>query len=175
MKNSITKKNIFTYSFEIVSNSKNYKIFLLVFAIALIIYSFLYGVWKIPVVDFGINRMSPITLWDYLFIFTTSLIIATMIILIRHEKISQVKSSLAFSNTPTAIAGVVAAVCPTCQGIAIIALGSTVFNIPFGPLIPYLGIIKLVSFGLLLLVLYLKMDSIYNDTCISCKITKKGK
>ena len=86
--------------------------------------------------------------------------------MIKHERKLKAGSNSAFSNTSTAVAGIAAAVCPTCQGIAIIALGSTVFNIPFGPLIPYLGIIKLAAFGLLLLALYLKMDSVYHKTSI---------
>ena len=171
MKNK--KTNVFTNTFEVIN--KNYKIFLLVFAVALIIYSFLLGIWRIPLIDFGINRMSAITLWDYLFVFATSLIIAAIIALIKHERILKARSNSAFSNTSTAVAGIAAAVCPTCQGIAIIALGSTVFNIPFGPLIPYLGIIKLAAFGLLLLALYLKMDSVYHKTCIGCKITHRIK
>ena len=65
MKNK--KTNVFTNTFEVIN--KNYKIFLLVFAVALIIYSFLLGIWRIPLIDFGINRMSAITLWDYLFVF----------------------------------------------------------------------------------------------------------
>ncbi len=162
--------NVFTNTLSIIKN--NLAAFIIGFFSSLLIYSFLYGLWIIPFLNFGIMRMSPVTFFDYLFIFLLSLITASIVSLMKYESRQKMKSK-SFASIGAAAVGFISTVCPICQGVTFIALGSTIANIPLGPIIPYLGIIKLASVGLLLLALYLRMDSLYTRTCLSCKITKK--
>ncbi len=173
MKNKDT--NIFSYTMSIIRQKENFLTFLIALFLALIIYTFIYGLWIIPIINFGFNRMSEVTMLDYAFILAASLMVALLITLIKFERLQKIRSGIVFTTTSSTIAGIVSAICPSCQGIAILALGSTVFNIPFGPLIPYLGIMQLAAIGLLALALYLKIDSLYNNTCTTCKIVKKIK
>lgn len=133
-----------------------------------VVYTFLYGIWKIPVVGFGINRLSAITFSDYLFIIAITILAAAFIALWRYERKHHVSSHSAVGGFGGGIAGIVAGICPVCQSIGIVGLGSTLLNIPTAYLSPYLGIIKVLSLGLLGLAVFLKADSIHTKACCSC-------
>ena len=173
MKNK--KTGIFTHTVNIIKDKDNYLTLLIVFFTALIIYTFLYGLWTIPIIGFGFNRMSEVKVTDYIYILAASLMVALLITLIKFERSQKIKSGTAFTTTSSTMAGIISAICPSCQGITILALGSTVFNIPTRPLIPYIGIMQLAAVGLLALALYLKIDSTYTNTCPTCRIVKKIK
>ena len=163
------KQNIVGFTLNILRN--NFKTFLISFLLSFVIYSFLYGLWIIPFIGFGISRMSEVTIIDYLFIFVVTLIVSILITLVKYEKLIKIKSETkSFAVTGGTVAGLASAVCPVCQGVVLIALGSTIFNIPLGPMIPYLGVLKIVTLGLLILALFLKTDSIYTRACTICKI-----
>ena len=151
------------------------KYFLLLSLGIFVIYTFLYGVWKIPVIQFGINRLSAMTFADYLFITAITILAAAFITLWRYERKHHVGSHSAVGGFGGGIAGVVAGICPVCQSIGIVGLGATLFNIPTAFLSPYLGIIKVFSLGLLGLAVFLKADSIHTKACRSCITASKKK
>ena len=151
------------------------KYFLLLSLGIFVIYTFLYGVWKIPVIQFGINRLSAMTFADYLFITAITILAAAFITLWRYERKHHVGSHSAVGGFGGGIAGVVAGICPVCQSIGIVGLGATLFNIPTAFLSPYLSIIKVFSLGLLGLAVFLKADSIHTKACRSCITTSKKK
>ena len=68
------KENILSTSIEILKREESKKILLISITAFLIVYSFLYGFWKIPIIDFGINRLSGIGFFDYLFVIAVSFI-----------------------------------------------------------------------------------------------------
>lgn len=151
------------------------KSLLLAFLGLLVIYSFLYGIWRIPIIDFGINRTSEITIIDYLFIIVIALLSALFIVFLRYEKYSKFSAHSTTGAGGIGVAGIVSTACPACQSIAVVGLGSTFFNIPTGFLTPYLGLLKILSVGLLSLAVFIKADSIYNKTCRSCNVKKNFK
>lgn len=171
----VENQSLLSFILGVFKEKKVTKAFFISLIIALIAYTFFYGIWRIPFLDFGLMRMSPVTLSDYLFIGFTSLVVALLVAFIRYEIIHSIKTGKALSRIGVGVAGFASAVCPVCQGVTLIALGSTIGNIPLGPLVPYLGLIKLVSVGLLLLALTLKVDSTYRKTCITCKIIPTNK
>ncbi len=172
-KSTEKKEGLFDYNYRVVKNNK--KFLFLLFAGFFVLYSFLYGLWKIPLIDFGINRLSAVGIGDYLFVSGTSVLVSLFILLWRHERKSHIKSNAAVGITGGGIASFVAGICPVCQSIGIVALGTTLLNVPTTFLIPYLGIFKTISIGLLVLAVYLKADSVYTKTCKTCLIAPKKK
>jgi len=140
-----------------------------------VIYTFLYGIWKIPIINFGINRLSAITFADYLFIIAITVLAAAFITLWKYERKHYVYSHSVVGGVGGSIAGLVAGICPVCQSIGIVGLGATLFNIPTAFLSPYLGIIKVLSLGLLGLAVFLKADSIHTKACRACITSPKKK
>lgn len=140
--------------------------FIRVAFVAFIVYSFLYGVWKLPFLDFGIARMSGVTIFDYLFLLGVSLAVALLFTLGKREKALNLRhDSRTLSAGSGTLAGVISAACPVCQGITIAAFGSTLFNVPLGILVPYLGFIKVGSLALLGLAVFFKADALRTRTC----------
>lgn len=133
-----------------------------------LIYAFLYGFWKIPIVNFGFNRMSAVGLSDLLFVLTISSLSGLLTTLYLYEKALLLGSSIGMGGVSGGVAGLVSAVCPVCQGIVLVAFGSTLLNIPTLVLLPYLGLLKLFSLGLLSFAVVLKADSIKNKKCPAC-------
>ncbi len=148
---------------------------LITMGIFAIIYTFLYGLWKIPIIQFGINRTSEVGFVNYLFVFVISILMSVFIVLWKHERKHKITSASSVGSTGGGFAGVVSAICPVCQSIGIVGLGSTLLNIPTAFLTPYLGILMILSVGILVLAVVLKADSIYTKSCRSCVITTKRK
>ncbi|MBI2056650.1 hypothetical protein HYT91_00140 [Candidatus Pacearchaeota archaeon] len=174
-KQKMKEEGLLNHNYKIIKQDK--KFLFLIFAGLFIVYSFLFGLWKIPVLEFGIYRMSAAGIWDYLFIFGTSVLISIFVVLWRHERKIKAQSFTAFGVAGGGFAAVLAGICPVCQSLALVAFGATFLNIPTAFLTPYLGILKIVSMGLLILVVHLKANSIYTKTCKFCLIqdSKKGK
>ena len=162
------KEGLFEYNYNIIK--KNKKFLFILFAALFVVYSFLFGLWKIPILDFGINRLSAVGIWDYLFLFGTSMLISIFVVLWRHERKSQVQSLATVGVAGGGLAAFLAGICPVCQSIGLVALGTTFLNIPTTFLTPYLGILKTISIGLLVLAVYLKADSVYTKTCKACLV-----
>lgn len=167
------KEGLFEYNYKIVKSNK--KFFFLLFVGLFVVYSFLFGLWKIPLINFGIKRLSAVSLWDYLFLFGISALVSLFVLLWRHERKSHIQSSAAVGITGGGIAAFLAGICPVCQSIGIVALGTILLNVPTAFLTPYLGIFKIISIGLLVLAVYLKADSVYTKTCKICLIAPKKK
>ncbi|MBI1969256.1 hypothetical protein HYS48_01060 [Candidatus Woesearchaeota archaeon] len=148
------------------------KSFIVTALILLVVYTFLYGFWKIPILGFGINRLSAIGFSDYAFVLAVVGLSALFLVLFKYERNNAFSSHSATGNIGVGFTGILSAICPVCQSIGIVGLGSTLLNIPLGPLTPYLGILKMVSVGLLGLAVFLKTDSIYTRTCTLCAPAK---
>src|SRR3989338_8352915 len=167
------KENLFEYNCKIIIEDK--KFLFLLFTGLFVIYSFLYGLWKIPVLGFGINRLSAVGLSDYLFLFGISALISIFVVLWRRERKSHVQSLASVGVAGGGLAALLAGICPVCHSIGLVAFLTTFLNIPTTFLIPYLGILKTISIGLLILAVYLKADSVYTKTCKACLISPKKK
>lgn len=162
------KENLLKHTWSIIKSNK--KFFLILFAGAIVLYSFLYGLWKIPFIGFGIDRMSLVGAGDYFFILGISALISLFVILWGHERKNHIQSNAVIGTTGGGIAAFAAGICPACQGIVLVALGATFLSIPTAFLVPYLGLIKTFSIGLLILVVYIKADNLYTKTCKTCLI-----
>ena len=136
-----------------------------------VLYSFLYGLWQIPVLQIGFDRMTEVTLVDVTYVVLISVMSGLLVSLLRF-KINEADGSK-MVGIGGIFAGVVSTACPVCQGITFIALGSTVAAIPLGFLIPYLWVLQIATIFILGLSLYLTSSNIYAKTCISCEISKK--
>ncbi len=168
------KEGFWKHNWSIIKFNK--KFFLLLFAGLIVLYSFLYGLWKIPFIEFGIYRDSAVGISDYLFIFGISVFVSLFFTLWRHEKKQKTANSeLAVGVTGGGVAGLVAGICPACQSVGLVALGTTFFSIPTAFLVPYLGLIKIISIGLLILVVYIKANSVYAKNCKFCIVQKPKK
>jgi len=175
-KKKIEKESMLSTSINILKEKENKKNFLISAAIFLVIYSFLYGFWKIPPIDFGINRTSPIGFFDYLFVIAVALLTSIFLSLFLYERrnklalASSLASESSIGGAAGGFAGFVGAICPVCQSLGIVAFGSTLLNIPTAFLVPYLGFLKFASIGLLGMAVYMKADSIHSKKCKTCEV-----
>lgn len=172
-KKASSEKDIFTHTTEIVKQPIYTKTFGLTALIFLVFYSFLYGLWKIPVIEFGINRFSAVGILDYLYLILISVLTGLLFTLFKYERLQSIKSGLKLAGGGSLFAGIVSAICPVCQGIAITALGATVLSLPLTFLVPYIGLLQIITIFILGFSLYLKADSIFTKTCIACKVDTK--
>ncbi len=156
--------------FSIITTSRYGKIFLVSFVLLFVVYTFLYGIWRIPLVEFGINRSSEVGYIDYTYIVSIASLSSLLITMIKYERTEKLQSGAKFASIGGAVAGVVSAICPTCQGIAILAFGGTIASLPLTFLVPYIGLFQLITIMILALALYVKADSIYTEKCIGCNI-----
>ena len=169
------QKGLTKNTLDILKKSK--KTFLITFFISGISYAFLYGLWKIPILDFGFNRMSSISFFDYLFLAIISALTSIFFVLWEYERIMNLASNTAVGAVGTSFAGLTTALCPVCQGVVIAALGTTVLSIPLSFLVPYLSFIKVFSAGLLGFGVFLKAQNIHTQKCSGCitPLNKKRK
>ena len=172
-KDASVPKNAFVHTIEIVKQPIYIKTFGLTALISLVLYSFLYGLWKIPIIEFGINRFSTVGILDYLYLVLISVLTGLLFTLFKYERLQSIKSGSKLAGSGGLFAGIVSAVCPVCQGVSIAALGSTVALLPLAFLVPYIGLLQIVTIFILGFSLYLKADSIFTQTCIACKVDTK--
>ena len=160
------KEEFLKYNYKILNQDK--KFLFLLFVGLFVVYSFLFGLWRIPVIDFGIERLSEVGIWDYLFLLGTAALLSIFVVLWRYERKSHAKSMASVGVAGGGASAVLAGVCPVCQGIGLVAFGSTLLSIPTAFLTSYLGIFKTISIGLLVLGVYLKAESVHTKSCIAC-------
>ncbi len=170
-KKSPAGKSVFSHTFGILKQRKYAKLSLISIAAFGILYSFLYGVWQIPVLQIGILRMSEITLIDIMYISIISVLAGLMVALLKYKTDS--KSASGMAGAGGIFAGAVSTVCPVCQSVTFLALGSSAAIIPLGFLIPYLWVLQIAALFVLGLSLYMISNSIYTKTCIGCKADAK--
>ena len=168
-------KGIFSYNLSILKESKYKQTAIGAALLFLVLFSFLYGLFKIPVIDFGIVRMTPVSFYDLNYIFLTSVLMGGLVALLRYKTSAVPLSAKGSSGTSGLFAGFISAVCPVCQTLSIAALGSTIASIPTGFLIPYIGLIRTVGLALLSFALYSIAYSLYTKTCPTCIIPQKMK
>lgn len=162
------KETLFSHTWKILKEPKHFKWWILSALGFAVFYTFLYGLWKIPVIQFGLVRMTEIGASDILFLGLVPVMVGALISLLKFK--ADDGSGLASGGTGGTLAGIVSAICPTCQGITIAALGSTIGAIPLGPLIPYLGLLKMISVLIISLSLYVTAKGIYTKTCFACEV-----
>src|SRR3990167_8923221 len=142
-------KELLNTTSSILKQKESKKIFLVSALIFLVAYSFLYGFWKIPIIDFGINRTSPIGVFDILFLIAVAVLSSIFLSLFLYERrnklalASSLTSESSIGGVAGGFAGLVGAICPVCQSLGIVAFGSALLNIPTAFLLPYLGFLKL--------------------------------
>jgi len=170
-KKSPDKQNTFSHTFGILKQRKYAKLSLVSIAAFGMLYSFLYGIWQIPILQVGIMRMSAITLVDVAYISIISVLAGLMVALLKYKTDS--KSASGMAGAGGIFAGAVSTVCPVCQAVTFMALGSSAAIIPLGFLIPYLWVLQIAAIFILGLSLYMVSNSIYTKTCISCSIGSK--
>ena len=166
-------KEMINYNFSILKERKYKETAIGSVLLLIAFFSFLYGMFKIPVLGIGIVRMSPITLLDIIYIVIASTLTGILIALLRYK----ISTSVATKGAGIGgfIVGFFGAVCPTCQTISLAAFGSTVAALPLGFLVPYINIIR--SFSLLFLSysVYLTANTIYTKTCPTYALPRKIK
>ncbi len=158
-------------SINILLNEKYAKTFFVAFSISLIFFSFLNGLFLIPFLEIGFGRMAEVTVFDYLYLTFSSILIAVLVSLFfyqRNELTKTFDSGNLVGTGSTSLAGFLAAICPVCQSVSLAAFGATVLAIPLGPLIPVLGFLKFFGLGLLGLSVYIVSNNIYKKTCTAC-------
>lgn len=160
------------YIIKILIENKNTLIISLIISLAVI--TFFYGIWVLPIISFGVSRMSEIVFGDYVFMFALSLLFAMFFTLYLYETKHKVKTTAASSIGALGgiAAGFFGAICPVCQGIVFLALGATLFSIPSGFITSYTNVFKLVSILFLSLAVLLKAQSIYTRHCVACKLLR---
>ncbi len=156
-------KEIFNYNFSILRKSEYREVFIGSALLLFVVFAFLYGMFRIPVLDFGIVRMSPITALDVLYIIAVSALSGVLLTLFKFKIETSFGSKGA--GTGSFVAGFLGAVCPTCQGVTIAAFGSTVAAIPLEFLIPYLNVLRVASLLLLGFAVYSTASTVYTKTC----------
>ena len=166
-----SRKGLLKNTISIIKEYK--KAFFISFLILIVTYTFLYGLWKIPIIDFGINRSSEVNFLDYLFILLITALSSLFITFLKYEKQNSFTSNSAAGVSGIGFAGIVSTACPACQSIGILGLGSTLLNIPTEFLTPFLGVIKISTISLLSLAVFLKADSLYTKECKACNIKDK--
>ncbi len=138
------------------------------------LYSFLYGLWLLPVVNFGFTRMSAVGLVDIAYLLAITIMSGTLLTLMR-QKIKLASSTSKLGGIGGTFAGFVAAACPVCQGITLAALGSTVAFIPLGALSSFVWLMQLVALFVLWIAVYMTSVSVYKSNCVTCDVEQKVK
>ncbi|MBI2547281.1 MAG: hypothetical protein HYW23_02435 [Candidatus Aenigmarchaeota archaeon] len=144
------------------------------FAISLLgfvlLYSFFYGIFTIPVLEIGFFKDTPPGAFDYFYIVAASVLSALIVTLTKYS----VKTKLVSKGASIlgVSAGAFAAVCPVCLGVNFLVLGNFI-TIPLVFLIPYLFWIQLAGLALLTFGLWVTAKSSYENICIACMTNEK--
>ena len=168
-------KDIFKYNSSILKQS-GYREFVIGSTLLLfVLFSFLYGMWRIPVIDFGIVRMTPIEISDIIYLVATVSLLGILVTLLKYRIDAVPLKAKGTGGISGLLAGFIAAVCPVCQTLSVAAFGATIASIPTGFLVPYVGLIRVASLAALAFGLYSVAYSLYTKTCPYCKIDSKVK
>ncbi|MBI2040784.1 MAG: hypothetical protein HYT16_01655 [DPANN group archaeon] len=158
--------NIFELAIRILKQRRYALVTLAGFAGFFVLYSFISGFWQIPGISLRFVRDTPITAYDVLYIVLVAVFAGLLITLLKYKADEvRLKTEKGVAGVGALIAGIFSASCPVCQGVAIAAFGTTFFSVPFGPLVPYISVLKIVGLATLVLAIYLTLDSIYTKTC----------
>jgi len=164
-------KGVFLHTAGILKQRKYARLSLISIAAFGVLYSFLYGAWQIPILQIGIMRMSAIAPADAAYISVISVLAGLVVTLLTFRTGDKPVSRMAGAGG--VFAGAVSAVCPVCQAVTFLALGSSVAVIPLGFLIPYLWVLQFAAVFILGFVLYTISNSIHTKTCTGCEVGAK--
>ncbi len=156
---------------EMVSNTftvvarKNLAFFLISLAGFILLYLFFYGVFTIPVLEIGFFKDVKPGVFDYFYIFSSSLLSALIVTLTKYSiERKAVTRGVSFFGVAT---GVFGAICPVCLGVNFLVLGNFI-TLPLVFLVPYLFWIQLAGLTLLALGLTATVKSSYENICLAC-------
>src|SRR3989338_1058954 len=117
------KEGIFSNVLNIIQ--KEQRLFWLSMLGFLVLYSFLFGLWAVPLLELGIVRTAPVVFLDYLFLLSVSLLASILVVLWKYEKKQQLASPSQVGGTAGVFSVFFSAICPASQSIGIMALGPT--------------------------------------------------
>ncbi|MBI2084881.1 MAG: hypothetical protein HYT70_04720 [Candidatus Aenigmarchaeota archaeon] len=168
MRKKSSIKQVFSNTLTVVAK-KNLKFFLAALVGFLLLYSFFYGIFVIPIIELGFFKDVKPGLFDYFYIAAASLMASLIVTLTRYsiqnKAISRGTSFLGMA------AGAFAAVCPVCLGVNFLVLGSFI-TIPLVSVIPYLIWIQIAGLALLAVGVLLTVRFSYDNICIACTTTE---
>ncbi len=139
-------------------------------AVFALVYSFLYGLWLVPGLGFGFMRMAAVTALDVVYLAAASVLSGLLVVMVRQK----MRGQKGLSGVAGVAAGVTATLCPVCQGVTLLALGSSVAFLPIGALSPFVWMAELVSLFLLWMAFYLTAKGLYTNECIGCAVMERG-
>ncbi len=164
-------QKMFSYSISILKKNEYKETAIGLSLLCMVFFTFLYGMFRIPFVDIGIVRMTPINIFDIAYILIASSLVGILMALFRYKVSASITTKSAGGGG--LFAGFFGAVCPVCQTISLAAFGTTAAALPLGFLIPYINLIRILSLLLLGGSVYLTANTIYTKTCPTYMIRPK--
>lgn len=169
-----------SYIKKVVSNTftaiakRNLAFFLISLIGFSLLYLFFYGVFTIPVLNTGFFKDVKPGMFDYFYIFSSSLLSALIVTLTKYSiQRKAITRSVSFFGMG---AGIFGALCPVCLGVNFLVLGNFI-TIPLVFFIPYLFWIQFAGLTLLVLGVVATIKSSYENICLACttETTKAAK
>jgi hypothetical protein len=130
----------------------------------MLLYSFFYGLYTIPILEIGFFKDAKPGIFDYFYISLASLLSALIITLTKYSAKNFAARGVSFAGIS---AGAAATVCPVCLGVNFLVLGNFI-TVPLVFLVPYLFWIELAGLILLIFGLWLTINSSYENICLAC-------
>ncbi len=164
MKNKTRIRDIISNTFTVVAR-KNLTFFIAALVGFVLLYSFFYGIYTIPIIELGFFKDVKPGVVDYLYITSASLLSALIVTLTRYSlKNKSLTRGTSFSGI---LAGSAATICPVCLGVNFLVFGSFI-TLPLISLVPYAFFIQLAGLALLTLGLWLTIKNSYDNICLAC-------
>ncbi len=161
-------KDVISSTFTVVFH-KDFLLFIVLLIGFILLYSFFYGIYTIPILEVGFFKDTKPVDFDYFYIFASSLLSALVVTLTKYSIKNRIlHKGISFAGIST---GAFAAICPVCLGINFLVLGNFI-TVPLVFLIPYLFWIQLAGLVLLSLGLLLTVKSSYENICLACTTTE---
>ncbi len=173
MKRNSYIKEVISNTFAVIAR-KNLTFFIVSLIAFSFLYLFFYGGFTIPVLEIGFFKDVKPDAFDYLYIFSSSLLSALIVTLTKYSiQKKAITRGVSFFGMSAGLFGVI---CPVCLGVNFLVLGNFI-TIPLVFLIPYLFWIQLAGLTLLTLGLVAIVKSSYENICLVCttEIVKKEK
>lgn len=161
-KNDTDYKQIYKNVIETFKEDNN----LLILAISalgfLLLYTFFYGLWVFPIIDFGFWKTTPFSFTDGLYVVSASLLSGAMIPLYMQAKKNNTTKGIFSAGI---FGGAFGVFCPACLGINLLFLGN-VTTITSTLFLPFLKWIQAASVSLLAFGLWNMSKGIECKTCV---------
>ncbi len=159
-------KGVVSNTFAVIAK-RNLAFFLISLVAFSLLYLFFYGVFTIPILSIGFFKDAKPGLFDYFYIFSSSLLSALIVTLTKYSiQKKAVTRGVSFFGMG---AGIFGALCPVCLGVNFLVLGNFI-TLPLVFFIPYLFWIQLTGLTLLLFGVVATVKSSYENICLACTI-----